>query len=1126
MCAQTEEETVESAEQEIPILTTDENATVSDRLTDAVENQILPSRYLDKDADGTVTETPAELFERVADNVATAEYQFADEQGKSSEEAKQTFTEWRNEFEYLMKTQHFTPNSPTLMNAGLSLQQLSACISGDTPIYTKDGLKMMKNINKGDKVLTHSGQFKHVTAHWSNGVKETVDVKRGRSYGDNYSVTATPDHEVLTTSGEWKELKDVTKPAQPKLSPQVDVPSSFDLTKYTATMNKDKPVVSDGGVLRVENGNDPRTGEYDKQYSEVVASVENNDALAYIAGAYLAEGDVDGSDLRFTIGSDEGEFEKRIVKCLSQLFDVHVAVTESNHGKWKTITASSPFIADFFLTQFGTGSAEKRIPEWMFATNNSYQKSVLDGILDGDGYNDGSGWKLTLANPTLAYEVSLLARNIGYSANFTLEAENQLSANPTSRVRICEDSKKTHMDKVSKRMSGEQEVYDMEVADDHSFVAGDFVVHNCFVNSPADDLEDIAQTEKEWTLVQKTGGGMGGAFHHLRPKGALISTTKGVSSGPVSFMTKFDDVAGVIKQGGKRRGAQMAIMRVDHPDVGRFAVCKRREGEFSNFNISTGITDEFKEAVENDESYTLRWSKDGNEPFTVVQETANFYSPEYEDSPEQVVDENLWRDYANSLSAWDWDAGERVSFREKWEDCEDIYLTEGEEMELPARFIWDILIDGAWRNGEPGLFYIDETNRKHSFDVEEHPEFKVHATNPCAEQPLCEYEACNLGHINLSLLLESDAPTYDEWVESVDYDYTTEKAAAYDYFEEAVDFEKFDRVINAGTRFLDNVVTMSEFPLEEIEERVRNLRKIGLGVMGWAQMLYQMGIRYGSSTSFQMARIVMGYIDQKATQYSHKLARERGSFKQWDKSKYANPTEYAEWFKSHTYETPEQWEDGYPMRNHNVTTVAPTGTTSMIADTSGGIEPVHAVAFAKNVGEDIRGDELLMEYDKIFLQTVAENEDEIGYTVDEMKELIRKQIANNSFEGVSGLPVPDWMKQTFVTTDELTSQEHGLMQRAFQEAVDSGISKTVNLPKEATHADVHNAYMLALAEDKLGAPIKGLTVYRDQSREKQVVSTQQYSDREVENAVEMLEEVDGYTVITEDKDTIEEVLKE
>lgn len=1081
---------------EMPIKTVTSGVSPSDRMTDNAVKNILPARYLLRDDNGTTIEEADELFARVAENVAKAERKFTE---KSTDE---DFERWRDEFKYLMETLQFTPNSPTLMNAGAELQQLSACISGDTPIYTKDGLKTMASIEEGDEVLTHSGEFKPVISHWSNGVKETLDVKRGTSRGSNYSVTATPDHEFLTGGGDWKELSDIDSAKQPTASPDVEVPDSFDLTQYTAVMGKDKPVVSDGGVIRVENSDEPRTGTYDKQYSEIVASVENSDTFGYIAGAFLAEGDVDGSDVRFTIGSDENKFEQRIIEGLVELFDVHVAVSESSHGNWKTISASSPFIADLFLTQFGTGSAEKSLPEWMFAANNSYQQAVLDGILDGDEHESENGWELTLANPTLAYEASLLARNLGYDTNFTLEAENKLSANPTSRVRISKNSGKTYMDTISTQPSDECEVYDMEVAEDHSFVAGDFIVHNCFVLEVGDSMTQTAEsgrpsimeTATNAAAIFKSGGGVGYSFSHLRPMGAVVGSTGGVSSGPLSFMEIYDTVCGTVEQGGKRRGAQMGIMRVDHPDIGRFVTAKRDEGRFSNFNISAGITDEFREAVVNDDDFTLYDPEtEYEEAFEVVPETAQFYNYEYHDNPAsaaeqkdgEVVKENLWRDYADTIRTTD-----GRTLREEWAD--EISLVEGEPMTLPARFIWDLIVDGAWHNGEPGLFYLDETNRQHSFDVGEHPEHKIRATNPCGEQPLCEFEACNLGHINLSLMVKDDAPSYDEYLEDrvLDFDKDIDPSEyPYEFVDEymgkVLDRDRLDRVIEGGVRFLDNVVTMSEFPLDEIDDRVKGMRKIGLGVMGWAQMLFQLGIPYGSEESYAAGQYVMRYIDYRSKQESHKLARERGCFDYWEDSKYANPTEYPEWFRDHVYWDPDHWEDGYPIRNHNTTTVAPTGTTSMLANTSGGIEPVYNVAKFKNVGEDIQGNDFLVEFDDYFLQVLEANDYDVGHVKSVAEDLMR----NNDFDGPHDLPIADEIADVFITTSDLTSEQHARMQRVFQEYVDSGISKTINLPNEAQRSDVADAYRLALSHDDVGAPPKGITVYRDGSRQEQVMTT-------------------------------------
>jgi ribonucleoside-diphosphate reductase alpha chain len=618
----------------------------------------------------------------------------------------------------------------------------------------------------------------------------------------------------------------------------------------------------------------------------------------------------------------------------------------------------------------------------------------------------------------------------------------------------------------------------------------------CFVLEPRDDMEDIFETAKQAALTFQSGGGVGYAFSHLRPKGAFINSTGGEASGPVSFMRVFDETCNQVKQGGKRRGAQMGILRADHPDIGRFIVAKRNEGELANFNISVATTDNFIEVVEAQDSYTLYDPEtDYGEPYIVREATAHFYSPEYQDNPASAFDdgegaivaENLWRDYADEIECELY--GERVTLREKWEGHEGLRLEVGEPMELPAAFIWDVMIDGAWRNGEPGLFNFEESNRQHSFDVEKHPEYQMNATNPCAEQMLVEYEACNLGHINLSLILNEDAPTYDEFLEDkladiASGDLSTRQAVEW-YFESAVSFNDLDRTIEAGVRFLDNVVTQSDFPIPEITEQVNGMRKIGLGIMGFAQMLFQMGIPYGTQDSYEMARATMRYIDRKGTWASHNLAMERGVFDAWGKSKYATPKEYPEWFAARTGLDPNDWSGGFPIRNHNITTIAPTGTTSMIGNTTGGCEPAYNVANFKNVGEDIQGDDLLVEFDDYFLRTLEAS----GIDVEAVKEEAETLMRNNEFDGVDDLSIPEGIKEIFVTTQDLSSEQHGLMQRAFQEFCDSGISKTVNLPNEATHDDVSNAYRLALDAKKRGAVIKGLTVYRDGSRDEQVLTT-------------------------------------
>jgi ribonucleoside-diphosphate reductase alpha chain len=651
----------------------------------------------------------------------------------------------------------------------------------------------------------------------------------------------------------------------------------------------------------------------------------------------------------------------------------------------------------------------------------------------------------------------------------------------------------------------------MNAGDDLQQLSACFVIEvgDSMASPDEFDRESILDSAKHAGQIFKSGGGVGYTFGFLRPKGAYIKSTDSETSGPMQFMRLFDEVCNTVKQGGKRRGAQMAIMPITHPDVGRFVCSKREEGEYANFNISVGLTDEFVDAVQNNGTYTFKDPETAHkENFEIVQATKNFFAIGKQDSSEAVVEENIWRDYADGIDAWDWENDRTVPFRDKWAAHfkaaeQSGNLDVGEEMALPARFIWDMMIDGAWRNGEPGLFYLDETNRQHTFDVEEHPEYEIHATNPCAEQPLNNYEACNLGHVNLSLMVRDDAPEYSQWRETQDFDYYSESSAVVDYINEAVDFDELDRTVRGGTRFLDNVVDMSEFPLEQISERVNNMRKIGLGVMGWAQMLYQFGIAYGTEESYAAAKHIMTYIDAKASEYSHELAEARGAFPAWEDSKYAKPMEYEEWFESHAHAPPRAHEDGYKMRNHNVTTVAPTGTTSMIGDTSGGIEPVYNVAYKKNVGNDIQGADKLIEFDSYFIKALEHN----GIDVTEVKEEAAKLMNENSFDSVSDLEtVPDELGDVFVTTNDLSSRQHGLMQRAFQHAVDSGISKTVNLPNEANRADVHEAYMLALTEDELGAPIKGLTVYRDGSRNEQVLSTGEETKAALEDAKAKLEQ--------------------
>jgi len=976
----------------------------------------------------------------------------------------------------------------------------------------------------------------------------------------------------------------------------------------------------------------------------------------------------------------------------------------------------------------------------------------------------------------------------------------------------------------------------------------------CFVDSPADDIDDIHQTAKEAAQVFQSGGGMGYAFWKLRPYGDPVGSTGGIASGPITFMRTYDQMCETIAQGGARRGAQMGVMRVSHPDVIQFIHAKNKdvslaetlrlndpddfthnsfaealeearelidedgkvpkhlrnavEGHLSNFNISVGITDEFMEAYKNGEEFTFTNPRT-EEPHIATAETKELYSM--------------------------FDLGEHVEV--------------GEELSIPAEKLFERIVQGAHENGEPGVIYLERVNKEHSFDVEEHPDHQILATNPCVtgdtlvstenglvpaeklyeqgvardivvdgrlsddtvkeassvyktgekdvykltteegyelrltadhrvmtddgwvaaqhldsgdtvhiqnrkgefgrhgsaeegrvlgwtvgdghlkhgeeravlnfydddaeiseqfaedvnevvrepvgnadydigvseisrsddyrgtqaveqrirsarlyeyaedaglvdaklqvpdavmrgseemargflqalfsadgsvqgnvekgvsvrlasvdadflqevqqlllnfgiaskvyegrkeagttelpdgtggtaeyetdgfhelvvakdnllrfraeigflldsknealaerlesyargpyseqfeatvasieadghetvydltepdthsfvanglvvhncgEQPLEEYEACNLGHINLSTLASLDAPDYRVWADEHADEYDTQEAAIDAFLEEALDMDELDHRIELGTRFLENVVTMSDFPVEKIEQKVREMRKIGLGIMGLAQLYIQLGVEYGSPEANEIARQVMRHINHGSKRASRELAEDRGVFEEWGNSKYANPTDYAEWFEKQTGEDAEDC----------------------------GCEPIYNVAYYKNVSDDVQGDEMLVEFDDYFLRALEDND----IDVEAVKQEAQEQMANNEFDGVDGLTtVPDAIGELFVTTGDLSARDHAGIQVACQEGVDSAISKTVNAPNDSTIEDAAEVFQYIY--DHGG---KGVTYYRDGTRSKQVLTTRaqntEFSDMDTEELVAQLEEMFG-----------------
>ncbi|XVH32335.1 LAGLIDADG family homing endonuclease [Haloferacaceae archaeon DSL9] len=1170
----------------LPIKRT-EGDTLEARMTGNAYNNILPARYLRKDADGNLTESQEELFERVAKNIALAEVVYEAEKrdveiavrpdqlkpdhprrdelaaevfgkGITADDDAETVLSEHNvnkfaydtivpelpdeiashleavaaEFEAQMTMLSFMPNSPTLMNAGDELQQLSACFV-DSP---------------GDDITDIHQTAKEAAEVFQSGGGMGYAFWKLRPYGDAVGSTGGIASGPITFMRTYDQMCETIAQGGARRGAQMGVMrvSHPDVIQFLHAKNKD---VSLAHSLRLNDPDDFTHTSFADALEEARELIDEdgrvpkhlrNAVEGHLSNFNISVGVTDDfmealyADEEFVFTNPRTEEPHVATPETKELYDIfglgeHVEVGEvlsiPAAEIWQHIVEGAHENGEpgvIYLERVNkehSFDVEKHPDHQILATNpcvtgdtlistdrgmifaeELYEQGVatdvvVDGRLSEDSIREASSvyktgekdvYKLTTKE---GYELRLTADHRVMTNDGWVEAQNLSSGDTVHIVNrkgefsaygtaeegkvlgwLVGDGHLKHGEeravlnfydedtKLSKDFAGYVDDVVREPVGNANYDVGVSQIQRAAEYRGEDAREERIRSTRLYELAEEAG---------LTKEKCQVpeSVFRGSEAMARGFLQALFTADGGV-QGNVEKGVSVRLSS-SHRDL-----LVEVQRLLLNFGIASTLYDERREAgtksLPDGNGGTKKYDIRAQHDLVITKDNLVRFREELGfllDSKNDALDERL-------------DAYDRGPYSERFEAT----------------------VEGVEQDGHETVYDLTEP-ATHSFVANG---LVVHN---CGEQPLEEYEACNLGHINLSTLAALDGPDWRVWFDEHEDEYDTFEDAVEAFLEEAIDWDEFDHRIDYGTRFLENVVTMSDFPVEKIEQKVREMRKIGLGVMGLAQLYIQLGIRYGSDAGNEVASQLMAHINHESKWTSHELALERGSFDDWGDSKYATPTEYREWFEHHTGLDADEWEDGFPIRNHNTTTIAPTGTTSMIGNTTGGCEPIYNVAYYKNVTDDVQGDEMLVEFDDYFLRVLEAN----GIDVDEVKREAQEQMATNAFDGVDSLStVPDSISELFVVTADLTGKEHAAVQCACQNGVDSAISKTCNFPNSATVDDMDEVYRYIY--DHGG---KGVTVYRDGTRSKQVLTTRakntEFADDEeaAETILEQIEAVFG-----------------